>query len=208
MIIVLNVKKSIDRIKSEYPNSVIVNVSSKAELPFLKLSPFFPHGGIPIPYTDGKYSESVEGIWQGLKVFDEFDIDVKKFSIKTMKGLKRPVQFFGKPLGHRKGVNGEIIGYLEARRLIYVPAYMWVLEHKIQNLINELYQIALTADLILLDYSINEDINDLSRPLSHAFLIKQRILAMDQNLLDKSFSFTRGNRDKKDSQIKLNFNES
>lgn len=204
MIYIHNVKKSRARLSKEYDHSVVIDVSSKAELPYLKLSPFYPHGNIPVPFSKGLTSESVEGIWQGLKVFRESDIDLKKFSVKNMSGIKRPARFYGKPLGHRKGVNGELINYLEARKLIYVPSYLWMLKNKALDVILELYQKALETDIILLDYTTNEDLEDLSKPLSHASLIKQMILEMDQSITTKRFSSNKNKRTDS-GQTKLEF---
>ena len=69
MIIIKNKRCSIAKINKEYPDAIIIDVTSKASDEFLKLSPFYPHGGIPIPGDRG-CSESVEGIWQGLKIFE------------------------------------------------------------------------------------------------------------------------------------------
>ena len=205
MIYIHNVKKSRARLRKEYDNSVVINVSSKAELPYLKLSPFYPHGNIPVPFSEGAHSESVEGIWQGLKVFNESDIDTAKFAIRTMSGIKRPARFYGKPIGHRKGVNGELLNYLEARKLIYIPTYLWVLKNKTQYLISELCQKAIKTDLILLDYSTNGDLEDLSKPLSHASLIKQMIIQMDQSIISKRFSSQREDKKQDNGQTKLKF---
>lgn len=205
MIYIHNVKKSRARLSKEYDNSLVINVSSKAELPYLKLSPFYPHGNIPVPFSEGAHSESVEGIWQGLKVFNESDIDTSKFSIRTMSGIKRPARFYGKPLGHRKGVNGGLINYLEARKLIYIPTYLWVLKNKTQDLISELCQKAIKTDLILLDYSTNEDLEDLSKPLSHASLIKQMIIQMDQSIISKRFSSQIEDKKQDNGQTELKF---
>ena len=159
-----------------YPKARIIDVTSKGEEPFIKLSPFFPHGNIPVPFSSNAYSYSVEGIWQGLKVFEKADIDCSKFEIQNMKEIKRTVRKFGKPLGHRKGVNGsELIGYLEARKQIYLPSYAWVLQNKTVQEINQLIEIALKQDLVLLDYVTNGEIEDTSKPLSHAALIKKFI---------------------------------
>ena len=205
MIYIHNVKKSRARLRKEYDNSVVINVSSKAELPYLKLSPFYPHGNIPVPFSEGAHSESVEGIWQGLKVFNESDIDTTKFAIRTMSGIKRPARFYGKPIGHRKGVNGELLNYLEARKLIYIPTYLWVLKNKTQDLISELCQKAIKTDLILLDYSTNGDLEDLSKPLSHASLIKQMIIQMDQSIISKRFSSQREDKKQDNGQTELKF---
>ena len=48
--------------------SVVYDVSSYAEPPFCELSPMWVHGGIPVPGLPGQTSDTVEGVWQGLKV--------------------------------------------------------------------------------------------------------------------------------------------
>ena len=42
-----------------------------------KLSPFYPHGGIPVPFSEGVTATCVEAVWQGLKVFESAE-DVYK----------------------------------------------------------------------------------------------------------------------------------
>ena len=115
----------------------------------------------------------VEAIWQGLKVFEGTDVDVQMFQNDTMKNIKRTVRKFGKPLGHRKGVNGkELLGYIEARKQIYIPTYQWVLENKVPTIIERLKEASKTKTIILLDYDTNCDVDDPSKPLSDAFWIK------------------------------------
>lgn len=142
----------------------------------VKFSPFYPIGGVPIPFSEGNFAESVEGVWQGLKVFKDHDVDESKFQITSMKGLKRTVRRFGKPLGHRKGINGEdLLDYLTARNLIYLPTYKWVLDNQLAMEMKELKELATTGTLILLDYETNGDVENLAKPLSHAQLVKMRI---------------------------------
>ena len=96
-----------------------------------------------------------------------------------MKGLKRPVKFYGKPLGHQKGVfSNELLGYEEARRLIYLPSYLWVLENipKVKAIIEKIKRYSFENDIVFLDYNTNEDIGNLTQPLSHAALVKLYIL--------------------------------
>lgn len=193
MIFIHSVKKSISRIKKEYDNSIIIDVSSMAEMPFLMLSPFYPHGNIPVPFSDGYYSQTVEGVWQGLKVFKTSDIDLKKFEVTKMTGIKRPTRFFGLPLGHRRGINGELLDYYNARKLIYIPTYLWMLKNKANSVMTDLQDKALKSDIILLDYTTNENIEDLSKPLSHASLIKMILIENDKSLLTKRFSSTNDN---------------
>jgi hypothetical protein len=175
-IIVQNRKKSIEKLSSEYPGSEIIDVTSKSANEFVRFSPFYPHGNIPVPFSNDIYAESVEGIWQGLKVFETQGIDKSKFFVKDMKNLKRTVRKYGPVLGHQKGVNGdELLGYYEARINIYLPSYAWVLNSVLKDLTRKLEEIAKVRPLILLDYETNQDISNISKPLSHASLIKNFI---------------------------------
>lgn len=176
MIVVESKKKKLETIKKEYPGAMIIDVTSHADDDFVKFSPFYGHGGIPVPFSEGKTAASVEGIWQGLKVFEDADVDRKMFSIRDMKNIKRTTRKYGPCLGHRKGLNGEeLLGYIEARKLIYAPSYKWVLDNKLQDLVKAIRIISKNKQVVLLDYETNADINDAKKPLSHASLIKAYI---------------------------------
>lgn len=176
MVIVKNKKCSEEKIRKEYPNVVIVDVTSHARDEMVMLSPFYPHGGIPVPFSKGWTAMSVESIWQGLKVFESAGVDTALFRNSTMQNLKRTVRKYGKPRGHRKGVCGsELLGYIEARKLIYVPTYKWMLEHKAKSLVERLKELAKTKTVVLLDYDTNPDVENPASPLSHASLIKAYI---------------------------------
>ncbi len=173
MVVIESKRRKRENILKKYPDAVIADVTSQATDGLVKLSPFYPHGGIPVPFSEGHTAMCVEGIWQGLKVFESSDVDVNMFANGTMKNIKRTVRRFGKPLGHRKGVNGtELLGYIEARKQIYLPAYKWVLENKVANIIERLREASKTKTIVLLDYTTNCDIDNPKTPLSHAFLIK------------------------------------
>jgi hypothetical protein len=146
---------------------VVIDVTSKAPTDYVKFSPFYPHGNIPVPGMDA-VSESVEGVWQGLKILEGKGTDNKKFSVKSMKGLKR----CGKVLGHKYG--DESLEYVNARKRIYVPTYQYVLDTYMQKELNDLRRI---TKLVLLDYDTNENVDDTSKPLSHASLIKKTLMA-------------------------------
>lgn len=173
MIFIENRKRSEKKLLEKYPHSLILDITSKANDPWVKLSPFYPHGNIPIPFSEGWSSKTVEGIWQGLKVFEKADIDYHSFSNDTMKNLKRTIRKFGKPLGHRKGIKGtELLSYLDARFQIYLPTYLWVLQNNLGHIIQKLRDTAKERNLILLDYETNSDILNLKKPVSHAYLVK------------------------------------
>ena len=112
----------------------------------------------------GVVSHSVEGIWQGLKVFEKEGIDVSKFKITNMRNLKRSAgKKRGKCLGHL--LNGKLLGYAEARKELYLPVYA-----KLVSLVG-LDALIVHEKLALVDYTTNGDVNDLSSPLSHASLL-------------------------------------
>ena len=102
MIIIESKRKKTATILKEYPDAVLADVTSSAKDGLVKLSPFYPHGGIPVPFSEGYTATCVEAIWQGLKVFKGVDVDTSLFQNDSMKGLKRTARRFGKPIGHRK----------------------------------------------------------------------------------------------------------
>lgn len=173
MIHIANKRRKPESLQAEFPGAIIADVTSGTRTALLKLSPFYPHGDIPVPFSPGWTSACVEAVWQGLKVFEHAGIDTDLFACTTMKNIKRTVRKFGPPLGHRKGVEGtELLGYLEAREQIYLPTYRWMLEHKVIEIVRRLAEASRTKEIVLLDYNTNEDIYDLSKPLSHAGLVK------------------------------------
>ena len=179
MIYIENKKRKLENIQKQYPKADILDITSTTEKRYAQLlSPFYPHGGIPIPFTPGMTAVSVEGIWQGLKVFEYEDISIETLQNKTMKNLKRTVRKYGTPKGHRKGVYGtELLDYFSARMLIYIPSYKWVLDNipEVQNVVNRIKMRAKDNDIVLLDYNTNTDFRDISKPISHAGLLKAYI---------------------------------
>lgn len=167
-------RKKLETLLKSYSDAVFLDVTSHAKDELIQLSPFYPHHDIPVPFSEGYTASCVEAIWQGLKVFEKCGIDVSLFSNDTMKGLKRTIRRFGRPLGHQKGVDGkELLGYIEARKMIYLPSYRWVLENKVVDIIERLkHESNYGRMIVLLDYDTNADVDNTQKPLSHASLIK------------------------------------
>ena len=206
MIIIESKRKKAATILKKYPDAILADVTSGAKDGLVKLSPFYPHGGIPVPFSEGYTATCVEAVWQGLKVFEGSDVDISLFQNDTMKGLKRTVRRFGKPLGHRKGVNGvELLGYIEARKQIYIPTYKWVLENKVANIIERLRAASDSGKtIVLLDYDTNADVEDAKKPLSHASLIK----AYAERIYPYEDLTVASNKESEDSVIELDlFNQ-
>lgn len=215
MIIIESKRKKPATILKQYPDAILADVTSGAKDGLVKLSPFYPHYGIPVPFSEGYTATCVEAIWQGLKVFEDSDIDTSLFGNDTMKGLKRTVRRYGKPLGHRRGVNGvELLGYIEARKQIYIPTYKWVLENKVADIIGRLKEASKTKTIVLLDYDTNDDVENARKPLSHASLIKAYVEGIypygevKKNEEKKSSTKKRKNTRKKGNNVELDlFNE-
>ena len=170
-------------IEELYPDAVIIDVTSKSTDEFIRLSPFYPHGGIPVPFSPKWEASCVEAVWQGLKVFEKAGVDTALFRNRTMKNLKRNSNKqnkdkYGALLGHRKGVNGRsdsLLGYYDARMQIYVPTYLWTLKNKAKPQVDKIRRLSKKKDVVLLDYNTNPNIYDIRHPLSHAALIKAYI---------------------------------
>jgi hypothetical protein len=169
-------RRARERLLRTGDGALLRDLTSRGSEPWVRFSPFYPHGDIPVPFSPGATSMSVEGIWQALKVFESADVDRSKLEIANMRGLKRTVRRFGPVLGHRNGLDRQdLLSYIDARRLIYLPAYRWILENRVKDLVEELRAEATTADVVLLDYTTNADVEDVTRPLSHAGLVARYI---------------------------------
>jgi len=210
MIIIESKRKKPETILKKYPDAILADVTSGAKDGLVKLSPFYPHGGIPVPFSEGYTATCVEAIWQGLKVFEGCDVDVQMFLNDTMKNIKRTVRRFGKPLGHRKGVHGtELLGYIEARKQIYIPTYKWVLDNKVSFIIDRLREASKTKTIVLLDYDTNADVENAKKPLSHASLIKAYVEGVypygeEKEQQTEFVSISKSNRAKKgDNNLQL-----
>lgn len=176
-IIIANKRSKPDNLRKKFGEDIeIVDVTSNGEEPWVRFSPFWPHGSIPVPFSDGVVATCVEGIWQALKVFESEDVDETKLHVTNMKGLKRTVRRLGGVRGHRRGLAGDdLLPYRLAREVIYLPVYKWVLENCLQSEVLQLRSIASQTTVVLLDYTVNGDLDDLTTPLSHAALVKRFI---------------------------------
>lgn len=178
MIFVENKKCKPQTLKKRHPNALVVDVTSTSPDSSVRvLSPFFPHFNVRIPFTSPEEMTAtcVEAVWQGLKVFQSEDIDLGTLRNASMQNIKRTARRFGQPLGHRKGIHGtELLNYYDARMLIYLPTYKWVLDNipTAHNAVMRLKEMSLTKDIVLLDYNTNTEFRDISKPISHAGLIK------------------------------------
>lgn len=175
MIYIENKCRRLERVEAQYPNSVILDITSKSQYAKI-LSPFYPHYNIPIPLeSNGLTATCVEAVWQGLKVFENQGVSFETFRNDTMRNLKRTVRKFGMPKGHLNGAYGDkLLGYFEARMQIYLPTYKFVLDNipAVHAIVEKIANQSTIQDIVFLDYNVNINFRDISSPLSHAGLLK------------------------------------
>ena len=172
-IVVETKQQSLENLQEKYPDAIIADVTIEAKSCLRRLSPLYPHGGIPIPNSGYETASCVEAIWQGLKVFENKDIDTGLFRKEDPKEVIRSSQEYGNLLGHRFGTNGlEILNYADAQRRILIPTYRWVLDYKVQDIIIRLRKVSETKTIVLLDYNTNCDSHNHKKPRSYAYLVK------------------------------------
>ena len=64
MIIVESTRKKTASIYKKYPGAILDDVTSSAKDGLVKLSPFYPHGSILVPFIEGYTATCVEAIPQ------------------------------------------------------------------------------------------------------------------------------------------------
>ena len=134
-IFIANRKRQAKSLHEEFGAVPIFDVTFAGQDPlFSTLSPMYPHGDLPVPFTTQLTANSLEAIWQGLKVFEHEGarLDPVFLSKSGCKNIKRPAtKQRGHILGHQQGnqANKPLLSIIEARAQIYAPTYLWQLEH-------------------------------------------------------------------------------
>lgn len=143
----------------QWKHSIVVDLTTiNRYTPFAKLSPYYPHGDIPILNSPYLLSNSVNEVWQILCVNKETSGEYK--DVLFRKGI---------------GIN-EYYTYEEARSEILLPTYRWMLENKAFDIICQLREYnEKGGTIVFIDKTTNTDIADVSQPLSFAFLLKAYI---------------------------------
>lgn len=59
MITIASKRRKAENILNEYPGAILADVTSKATDGLVKLSPFYPHGDIPVPFSEGRTATCV-----------------------------------------------------------------------------------------------------------------------------------------------------
>jgi hypothetical protein len=141
---------------------------------FTTMNPFHfnPRWRIPVPGSD-RHAASVEGIWQGLKRVDG-RTDLAMFERAPEK--RPPDSDRGPEFDYTKTVfeyGEKIIDLVSARLLIYIPAYLYVLDHLVPEKMIEEIATALSngQDVLFYDWDENFDVLDPTSSFSHSSLL-------------------------------------
>ena len=147
----IDIKENVDK----YSNVVIVDITGINERnEYCRLSPFYPHGDIPLPNTPNEKAESVNDVWQCLCVkMDE--------SVMWKKGR----------------LIDEYWDYVDARKNILIPIYCWMLENKAYDIVEYLRVLMEKKTILIVDRTVNAEIENIKESFSCAFLLKAYIEA-------------------------------
>lgn len=150
MIILESNIENIQKIKKENPRAIIADVTINSNSEYRKLHPSFDWGNVPFPYEYGLVTtSSVEAVWNTLKIKENNNSRFR-----------------------RDSYSNSIYDYLEARKNLLIPTYRWMLEHNAATVIKEMRRANSDKTIVLYDVEDNYSIENLDKPLSHAFLIK------------------------------------
>ena len=155
------------------------------ESPYIKLSPSYPVSMVPVPFELGggalRHSETVEGMWQGLKLVNG-ETDLGKFEMTNAWNLKRKTAGGARVEGYYFGAGRGALTYAAARRQIYVPAYLSVLENQARDCVEQLRAAARVHKIALVDH-YKHDMHDLDEAthgaFSHACVLRKHLLGLD-----------------------------
>ena len=182
-IFIANRKRQAKSLHEEFGAVPVFDVTFAGQDPlFSTLSPMYPHGDLPVPFTEGQLSaNSLEAIWQGLKVFEHEGarLDPAFLSKSGCKNIKRhATKQRGRILGHQQGnhTTKPLLSIIAARAQIYAPTYHWQLEHHCPKALAALRKALEHSDIVLLEAGVDSDIRDIFTPMPHSQLLRLYLL--------------------------------
>lgn len=119
------------------PGVDVIDMRPDAEQPFCRLHFDYQHGQIPVPGMRGTYSESVTGLMEGLRLVGRPGLP-GKVNLGYFVG---PGRIRNVPPTHRcSGFRycGRAVGLEDARRIILIPAYLWLLSNRVQGIVRRI----------------------------------------------------------------------
>ncbi|HIX56244.1 MAG TPA: hypothetical protein H9850_02075 [Candidatus Anaerobiospirillum pullistercoris] len=182
-IFIANRRRQPKSLQEEFGDIPVFDVTFAGGDPlFSTLSPMYPHGDLPVPYS-GKTltANSLEAIWQGLKVFEHEGarLDAASLGKSGDKNIKRPsTAKRGRVLGHQQGLYTDrpLLSLIDARSFIYAPLYRWQLQRHCQDALAQLNKALAQSDIVLLEAGNESNICDIFVPMVHSELLRLFLL--------------------------------
>lgn len=164
------------------PDAFKINTTSTSTDFCQALSPFMNQGPIELA---GLTSHNVENFWAASKVFPGYENEPAKWKqwrddlLGSPRALRYPCGKGATALFAHLPGKGKL-GYVEARKEIFLSVYRQKLDRYCQRQINSLLDILTLTDIWLFDFDvyISDDtyeakLNDPGRPFGHGFIVKQ-----------------------------------
>eukprot|EP01120_Amphizonella_sp_Union-15-10_P003535 TRINITY_DN13956_c0_g1_i1.p1 TRINITY_DN13956_c0_g1~~TRINITY_DN13956_c0_g1_i1.p1 ORF type:complete len:186 (+),score=23.80 TRINITY_DN13956_c0_g1_i1:40-558(+) len=93
-----------------------------------KFNAYYPHGKIFVRAAN-VYTECLRGAYEAYKRFDDQEVDVKKLTISVRRNLLRRPKKKGDTVWWELPDGTVIKDPVEARKLLFVEPFKWLLEH-------------------------------------------------------------------------------
>jgi hypothetical protein len=163
-----------------------VDISVDAEIPWNRLSLGYQHGQIPVPGLHRMFTECVQGAMEGLKLIGKSGRPGKiNLGLFVGPGRERELEDEEWLLGW--SFEGRRVSLPEARRLILLPAYVWMLQNKAYAELARLKMIGRMHaeddnDLVIYDGVPSDDPDDFEKPLSAAAILVSYVNGQQEEL--------------------------
>jgi len=119
----------------------VIDMRFNARQPYCRLNFDYQHGQIPVPGLRGMYAESVTGILEGLRLVGPTGRPGKvNCGYFVGAGRPRPLKTGQWCSGY--SYKGRAVNLAEARRLLIIPSYQWVLANKVQAVVAKISKLA------------------------------------------------------------------
>lgn len=164
----VNYVKNAEVARDMYPGALVMDVTLEGGMKML--APEYAVGGVEVPGRKEK-ALSVLGMWEGLKVFKNKDMDSGFFEDEKKLGVVRKCKSYGKLLGIKDGC--EVMDYEMAVERIFKESYKRMIEERFPKVIEGLRKKSGERVVVLLDYP--EEMR--KAPCSHVEILKEMIEA-------------------------------
>lgn len=162
-----NYEENVKAARKIFPRALVFDVTAVGAMK--KLDPGCPVGRVEIPGRERMKALSLQGVWEGLKVFKKNDeIDEKWMTDERKIGRKRGFKNWGEMIGIR--VNGELMREEEGRKMMR-EIYEKMIRERFGRILDGIRREAERKTVVLLDYK--EENKD--RVFNHTEVLKEML---------------------------------